>query len=89
MSTDSVLVVAVEELDAEFNTQYVNNKIDVTSGVGSAGNAAKRARKQYMLLKRTNTIMRDGMMEEVKDKTKGFKRFPIRFPKARKPHFLL
>jgi hypothetical protein len=24
-----------------------------------------------------------------KKKTKGFKRLPIRFPKARKPHFLL
>jgi hypothetical protein len=66
MSTDSV-VAAVEELDAEFNTQYVNDKIDATSGDGSAGNAAKRARTQYMLLKRANTLMRDGMLEAVKD----------------------
>jgi hypothetical protein len=32
MSTDSVLVAAVEELDAEFNTQCVNDKIDATVG---------------------------------------------------------
>jgi hypothetical protein len=69
MSTDSVLVAAVEELDAEFNTQKINDKVDETSGAGSAGNAAKRARKQYILLKRTNTLMRDGMLEAVKDKT--------------------
>ena len=46
MSTDSVLVATVEELDAEFNTQYVKDKIDATSCAGSAGNVAKRARKQ-------------------------------------------
>ncbi len=56
-------------MDAEFNTQYINDKMDVTSCTGSAGNTDKRVRKQYMLLKQANTLMRDGILEAVKDKT--------------------
>jgi hypothetical protein len=44
MQTDSDLVEAVEELDAEFNTQYVKDKIDSTTGVGAAERAAIRKR---------------------------------------------
>jgi len=43
MQTDSDLVEAVEELDAEFNTQYVKDKIDSTTGAGAVERAAKRA----------------------------------------------
>jgi hypothetical protein len=42
MQTDSDLVESVEELDAEFNTQYVKEKIDSTTGAGGAERAAKR-----------------------------------------------
>jgi hypothetical protein len=56
-------------MDAEFNTQYINDKMDATSDTGSAGNTTKRARKQYMLLKQANTLMRDEILEVVKDKT--------------------
>jgi hypothetical protein len=57
------------------------DKIDATSSAGSARNVAKRASplgergkrathiQQHMLLKRANTVMRDGMLEAVKDKT--------------------
>ena len=38
MANDHDLVVAVQELDAEFTTQYVKDKIDATTGAGSAGN---------------------------------------------------
>ena len=47
MQTDSDLVNAVEELDAEFNTQYVKDKIDSTTGAGAVERATKRARKKY------------------------------------------
>jgi hypothetical protein len=69
MQTDSDLVEVVEELDAEFNTQYVKDKIDATTGAGAAERAVKRARKKYTLLRTINTIMRDGLLEAVKDKT--------------------
>jgi hypothetical protein len=69
MQTDSDLVETVEELEAEFNTQYVKDKIDATTGAGAAERAGKRARKKYTLLMRINTIMRDGLLEAVKDKT--------------------
>jgi hypothetical protein len=69
MQTDSYLVEAVEELDAEFNMQYVKDKIDSTTGTGAAERAAKRARKKYTLLRTINTIMRDRLLEAVKDKT--------------------
>ena len=69
MQTDSDLVEAVEELEAEFNTQYVKDKIDATTCPGAAERAAKRARKKYTLLMRINTLMRDGLLETVKDKT--------------------
>ena len=69
MQTDSDLVEAVEELEAEFNTQYVKDKIDATTGADAAERAAKRARKKYTLLMRINTLMRDGLLEAVKDKT--------------------
>jgi hypothetical protein len=56
-------------LDAEFNTQYVKDKIDSTTGVGAAERAAKRARKKYTLLRTINTLIHDGLLETVKDKT--------------------
>ena len=59
----------VEELEAEFNTQYVKDKIASTTGVGAADRAAKRVRKKYMLLMKINTLMRDGLLEAVKNKT--------------------
>jgi hypothetical protein len=69
MQTDSDLVESVEELDAEFNTQYVKDKIDSTTSAGAVEHAGKRARKKYKLLMRINTLMRDGLLETVKDKT--------------------
>jgi len=70
MQNDSDLVEAVEELDAEFNTQYVKDKIDAAiTGAGAADRAVKRARKKYTLLRTINTLMRDGLLEAVKDKT--------------------
>ena len=69
MQTDSDLAEAVEELEAEFNTQYVKDKIASTTGVGAADRAAKRVRKKYMLLMKINTLMRDGLLEAVKNKT--------------------
>jgi hypothetical protein len=63
------LVEAVEELDVEFNTQYVKDKIDSTTGAGAVERATKRARKKYTLLMRINTLMRDGLLEAVKNKT--------------------
>ena len=69
MQTDSYLVEAVEELEAEFNTQYLKDKIASTTGVGAADRAAKRVRKKYMLLMKINTLMRDGLLEAVKNKT--------------------
>jgi hypothetical protein len=69
MQTDSDLVEAVEELDAEFNTQHVKDKIDSTTGAGAADHAAKRARKKYTLLRTINTLIHDGLLETVKDKT--------------------
>ena len=69
MQTDSDLVEAVEELEAEFNTQYVKDKIASTTGVGAADRATKRERKRYMLLMKINTLMRDGLLEAVKNKT--------------------
>jgi hypothetical protein len=60
MANDHDLVVAVQALDAEFTTQYVEDQIDATTGDGSAGNTAKRAMKRYFLLKRVNSLMRDG-----------------------------
>jgi len=70
MQNDIDLVESVEELDAEFNTQYVKDKIDTAiTGAGAADRAAKRTRKKYMLLRTINTLMRDGLLETVKDKT--------------------
>ena len=69
MQTDSDLVEVVEELDAEFNTQYVKDKIDATTGAGAAERAVKRARKKYTLLRTINTLIHDGLLETVKDKT--------------------
>ena len=70
MQTDSDLVETVEELEAEFNTQYVKDKIDAAiTGAGAADRAVKRARKKYTLLRTINTLMRDGLLEAVKDKT--------------------
>ena len=69
MQTDSDLVEVVEELEAEFTTQYVKDKIDSTTGGGAAERATKRARKKYMLLMKINTLMRDGLLEAVKNKT--------------------
>jgi hypothetical protein len=66
MANDHDLVVAVQELDTEFTTQYVKDRIDATTGAGSAGNTAKRAMKRYLLLKRVNSLMRDGLLEAVK-----------------------
>jgi len=62
-------VETVEELEAEFNTQYVKDKIDTTTCTGAAERAGKRARKKYTMLMRINTFMRDGLLEAVKDKT--------------------
>ena len=69
MQNDIDLVESVEELDAEFNTQYVKDKIASTTGVGAADRATKRERKRYMLLMKINTLMRDGLLEAVKNKT--------------------
>ena len=69
MQNDSDLVEAVEELEAEFNTQYVKDKIDATTGPGAADRAARRARKKHALLMKINTLMRDGLLEAVKNKT--------------------
>jgi len=69
MQTDSDLVETVEELDAEFNTQYVKDKIDSTTGAGAVEHATKRASKQYTVLMRINTLMRDGLLESIKNKT--------------------
>ena len=56
-------------MEAEFNTQYVKDKIDTTTCTGAAERAGKRARKKYTMLMRINTFMRDGLLEAVKDKT--------------------
>ena len=69
MQNDNDLVEAVEELEAEFNTQYVKDKIDATTGPGAADRAARRARKKHALLMKINTLMRDGLLEAVKNKT--------------------
>jgi hypothetical protein len=61
MTTDSDLVETVEELESEFHTQYVKDKIDATTGAGGQG--------RYILLRTINTLMRDGLLETVKDKT--------------------
>ena len=42
MQNDNDLVETVEELEAEFNTQYVKDKIDATTGPGAADRAARR-----------------------------------------------
>jgi hypothetical protein len=69
MANDHDLVVAVQALDTEFTTQYVEDQIDATTGDGSAGNTAKRAMKRYFLLKRVNSLKRDGLLEAVKGQT--------------------
>jgi hypothetical protein len=68
MANENDLVAAVEELEAEFTTQNVKDKIDATTGAGSVANTVKRARKRYLLLKRANSLTRDWLLEAVKGK---------------------
>jgi hypothetical protein len=51
MANEHDLVVSVQELESEFTTQYVKDKIVARTGSGSAVNtAAKRTMKRYLLL---------------------------------------
>jgi hypothetical protein len=69
MLNEQDLKDAVAELESELTTHYVKDKIDATTGAGSVANVDKRAHKRRMLLKKTNSIMRDGLLQAIKGKT--------------------
>jgi hypothetical protein len=57
MANEQDLVDATAELETELTTHYVKDKIDATTGAGSAANVPKRAYKRLMLLQKVNSIV--------------------------------
>jgi hypothetical protein len=69
MTNEQDLLDAVFELEAEITTHYVKDKIDATTGAGSAANIQKRAHKRRMLLQKVNSIVRDGLLQAIRGQT--------------------
>jgi hypothetical protein len=69
ISNEQDLVDATAKLEPELTTQYVNDKICVTTGSASVANEAKRAYKRRMFLQKVNSVMRNGLLKAIRGKT--------------------
>jgi len=65
MTNEEDLVDTAAKLEAELTTHYVKDKIDGAT----AANTSKRAYKRRMLLQKVNSIVWDGLLQEIRGKT--------------------